>query len=1151
VSSNTALTTLHCHYNQLTSLDLSGNTGLTDLRCGNNQLASLDLSSNPDLLILIISSNQISSLDLSNNSALQNLYCGSNQLTSLDVSNTSLSIFNCTSNQLTYLNVKGLEDQLNTFTAVDNSLTCIETLDPSWATENWTYANGNIDEGVTFSVICGSEDQDVWHVATTGSDIEGNGTQESPFATIQTGINAAGAGNTVHVAEGTYVENINYNGKNITVLGEDRETTIIDGNQDGSVVSFGSGENSNAVLDGFTIQNGLANYGGIKVGSGTSPTLKNLIVKNNYSYDRGGGIFITSASPTLSDMVIKDNYGSQQGGGIAIYGNSNPSMSNMLIINNSTNNNGGGINLVNNGTMTLTNVTIANNSANAQGGGIYCQNSTSSNLINCIVWNNLPQEIVLGPFNDQPDIVSISYCDIQDGQDSIVVADNSSVIWGEGNIDSDPLFCEPDSANFHFAGNSPCAGTGEEGADMGALGVGCDDIWFPPVIAAMEDTSMDEDSELMLQLSAESEQGYDIYFEAESDTSNVYVYVEGDMLHINLETDWNGSSEITVLAYSEFSYESNDTARFTLTVNPVDDLPFVDGHILPRYYPEDFGVDTIAYLPDVFVDIDGELTFSYSFTDSSVLAADVSSDHLVLSSIADAHGETELLVTATNPTRASVTDTVQLSVWPVNDAPVVSIPDTSMNEDSEFFYDLSDYITDVDSEDLLVSLNHVSEPMSEHVIFQMMGPDTLRMFSRNNWFGTGNVRIRVNDGQIATNDPFTLTVNPVNDAPVFGNLSALVGVGIEFQVPIHVYDVDMDSLVVSFDDSWDYPDWLSLAADPYRLEGTAPSPGQSHFPLDLSDGDTSVTDTFTLSAAFFHPRITSVTDIPNDQGGRVYVNFLKSFFDHPNESNQMYTVFRHDIVDNAPDWVVVGSGAAIGEGSYTYEVATLKDSTSEGDGMTQFKVVASMDEGHFHSLPVSGYSTDNIAPGVPQGLMALHVDDGIQITWEMSADEDFQYYMLEKSSDEAFTEPEVFETIDIAYLDLDYVLNESNYYRLAAVDHAGNMSDYSDVVDIAVLAIDLDLIPEVFALHQNYPNPFNPTTQIKYDLPEDAMVSITIYDVMGRRVKLLVSTTQSAGYRSIQWDATNNLGEPVSAGMYIYIIQAGEFRQTKKMVLLK
>ena len=283
----------------------------------------------------------------------------------------------------------------------------------------------------------------------------------------------------------------------------------------------------------------------------------------------------------------------------------------------------------------------------------------------------------------------------------------------------------------------------------------------------------------------------------------------------------------------------------------------------------------------------------------------------------------------------------------------------------------------------------------------------------------------------------------------------------------------------------------------------------------------------------------------------MYISFLKSFFDHPGESNQMYTVFRRDMVDNAPDWVVVGSGAGIGDGSYTYEVPTLRDSTSEGDGMTDFKVVASMNEGNFHSVPESGYSVDNIAPGVPQGLMAVLLDEGIQITWEMSVDEDFQYFMFEKSADEAFTAPEMFEMIDIAYLDLDYVLNESNYYRIAAVDHAGNISAYSEVIDIAVLSTDHDLIPEVFALHQNYPNPFNPTTTLRYDLPKEDHVIITIHDLIGRKIKSLVNSTQSPGYRSVRWNATNDFGDPVSAGMYIYTIQAGKDRQTRKMVLLK
>jgi hypothetical protein len=102
-----------------------------------------------------------------------------------------------------------------------------------------------------------------------------------------------------------------------------------------------------------------------------------------------------------------------------------------------------------------------------------------------------------------------------------------------------------------------------------------------------------------------------------------------------------------------------------------------------------------------------------------------------------------------------------------------------------------------------------------------------------------------------------------------------------------------------------------------------------------------------------------------------------------------------------------------------------------------------------------------------------------------------------------------------------------------------------------VLSIHGDVIPEVYALHQNYPNPFNPTTILRYDLPEDTQVRITIYDIMGREVRTLVKNQQSAGYKSVVWDATNDLGQPVSAGMYLYRIFAEEFVQVKKMVLLK
>ena len=95
------------------------------------------------------------------------------------------------------------------------------------------------------------------------------------------------------------------------------------------------------------------------------------------------------------------------------------------------------------------------------------------------------------------------------------------------------------------------------------------------------------------------------------------------------------------------------------------------------------------------------------------------------------------------------------------------------------------------------------------------------------------------------------------------------------------------------------------------------------------------------------------------------------------------------------------------------------------------------------------------------------------------------------------------------------------------------------------------MIPKEFALHQNYPNPFNPVTNLRFDLPYDAHVSLTVYDLLGREVAWLVNGFQEVGYKSVKWNGTTGLGKPVSAGVYVYRIQTGQFIQTKKMVLLK
>ena len=633
------------------------------------------------------------------------------------------------------------------------------------------------------------DDGPVWYVATTGSDSTGDGSEENPFATIQHGVESSSDGDTVLVAAGTYVENINFNGKNIVVTSmEGSEETIIHGNENEErVVTFSGGEDSSAVLNGFTVTNG---YGGIWCSGNSSPVISNNVIKENVGVN-GGGISINARTengennPLVVDNMIINNYAfgigwSGKGGGVYCGQNSEAVFKNNVIANNYAGGQSGGIefwmsevNLINN--------TIVNNTSDGDYGGIYMHYPTYADVVNTIVRGNSPgTQVVINCSWGGGDHTVISYSNIEGGEDGVYqYGPDCELVWGDGNIDAAPNFCSSYTGNYHLAEDSPCLGSGFDGANMGALGVGCE------------------------------------------------------------------------------------------------------------------------------------------------------------------------------------------------------------------------------------------------------------------------------------------------------------------------------------------------------------------------------------NAVYAVPIILDIVDVPDDQGGRVYLEFVASMFDHQDQTNQSYTVFRYDVLEDTSAWVVVGSGGAIGDASYIYEVATLRDSTADDDGMTEFKVVASMNEGNFHSEPAMGYSVDNIAPSVPTGLIATAMEEGIYLTWDLSSEDDFQYFTLEKSLDADFTEIESFETIDTSFMDMEYEMNQTYFYRIVAVDHAGNISDYSETVEGAVLSIDSIQIPEVFALHQNYPNPFNPMTRISYDLPEDANISISIYDLMGRVVKTMVNTTQEAGYKSVIWNATNDYGKPVSAGVYLYQIQAGEFRQTRRMVLLK
>ena len=302
--------------------------------------------------------------------------------------------------------------------------------------------------------------------------------------TIQGGLNIAIEGDSVIVAEGIYYENLIWPDVNgIRLIGISKDNCIIDGNSNGSVIYYERWDtihDSTTVIKNFTIQNGLSGGGaGIYLRSENQFLLENLIVKDNfvnfpleseiltnkrYSVEGGGGIHLDNySSPIMRNIKIIENYSGFNGGGLFIYHLSEPILENVLIANNYTEINGGGISCECGSNLSLINVTISDNVASENGGGVYIYGGSSTSVLatNCIFWNNSSEEIYFEEQLPGNSSISISYSDVQGGEEGIITNGNGIINWLEGNIVNDPLFVNPSNANYHLTENSPCIDAGD------------------------------------------------------------------------------------------------------------------------------------------------------------------------------------------------------------------------------------------------------------------------------------------------------------------------------------------------------------------------------------------------------------------------------------------------------------------------------------------------------------------------------------------------------------------------------------------------------------------------------------------------------------------------------------------------------------------
>ena len=258
-------------------------------------------------------------------------------------------------------------------------------------------------------------------------------------------------------------------------------------------------------------------------------------------------------------------------------------------------------------------------------------------------------------------------------------------------------------------------------------------------------------------------------------------------------------------------------------------------------------------------------------------------------------------------------------------------------------------------------------------------------------------------------------------------------------------------------------------------------------------------------------------------------------------------------------WTFVASVPASNLPQYSYIAPTLFDSTKTA-GM---KYSAFYISGHtsdpsyvYKSSVDSGYSLNNLLPLAPSGVAAKSNAQGVTLTWDppTQRDNDVQQYAIYRGTSANFTPISPLATVKMVttYLDASTTLGTTYFYKIAAIDIAGNLGALSN--EISLRATDVEEIaglPTEYSLDQNYPNPFNPSTQIGFSLPTASNVKVAIYNVSGELIRMLVNDQMSAGIYRLTWNATDNEGRSVSSGVYIYRIQTEKFVSTKKMLLLK
>lgn len=344
------------------------------------------------------------------------------------------------------------------------------------------------------------------------------------------------------------------------------------------------------------VENRGGNGGGLSVRTEAFCRLENVDIIDNWTESSGGGIYSAYGSGHATDCTITGNVAESEAGGV--YASGGTFEFERCLISENTSDASGSI-FIFLAEGSFTNCTIANNIVN-ESAEIRMANGILS-MLNTILWNDERPAVITT--DDDPDTLSIHYCDISGGEDGLILQDDDVVEWGDANINADPQFADPDEGDYRLTAESPCIDAGdpdfERDPDHSRADIGA--FYFhrnqpPYIICSIPHVVIDEDSDVQIlafldTLFADWEED-DIHFEIEAPEELGLEIIGDTILSIHPALNFFGDSiEARIYGVDE---QRSEPLSFMVTVNGINDPPMEFGLLTPENGTSISGSDTLS-----------------------------------------------------------------------------------------------------------------------------------------------------------------------------------------------------------------------------------------------------------------------------------------------------------------------------------------------------------------------------------------------------------------------------------------------------------------------------------------------------------------------------------------------------------------------------